>query len=107
MDLVQFFNDPLFSDRSSEFDRLFDYAFARRAGSVPTSRMQTESAPRAHGPPNVHEGNLVKNSDRPDVSTARRNNVPAHAPSQNAGGDGAWISSARATYVAWTGRRQA
>ncbi|KAL1941492.1 hypothetical protein VTO73DRAFT_6931 [Trametes versicolor] len=42
MDLVQFFDDSLFSlsNPLSEFDRLFDHAFAGRAAAAPHHQIQ-------------------------------------------------------------------
>ncbi|KAI0827194.1 hypothetical protein BC628DRAFT_1371380 [Trametes gibbosa] len=94
MDLVQFFNDPLFSaESSSEFDRLFDNAFPRSQtgpAAVAASRFQSQSAPRALPVPpkissmDVH-GDGAKNIvgamfelpgiDQHDVSAALRHNV--------------------------------
>ncbi|CDO73921.1 hypothetical protein BN946_scf185016.g78 [Trametes cinnabarina] len=62
MSLVNFFNDPLFVDPFSDFDRLFDEAFARRtqAGNAGTNNQlqtqNTNAAPRVLRPRvDVHE----------------------------------------------------
>ncbi|KAI0634915.1 HSP20-like chaperone [Trametes polyzona] len=94
MALVNFFNDPFFSDPFSEFDRLFDEAFARRTGGQQGSangnnQLQTQqhanAAPRVLRPRiDVHEDkekNLVSATfelpgiNKQDVNIDLRNNV--------------------------------
>ncbi|KAI0368575.1 HSP20-like chaperone [Pilatotrama ljubarskyi] len=90
MALVNFFNDPFFSDPFSEFDRLFDEAFARRTGAAPNNNRQLQaqngnSAPRVLRPRvDVHEDrekNLVTATfelpgiNKQDVNIDLRNNV--------------------------------
>ncbi|KAI0646081.1 HSP20-like chaperone [Trametes meyenii] len=91
MSLVNFFNDPFFSDTFSDFDRLFDEAFARRTGgggAGTNTQLQTQNAntaPRVLRPRvDVHEDkdkNLVTATfelpgiNKQDVSIDLRNNV--------------------------------
>ncbi|KAI8970629.1 HSP20-like chaperone [Trametes punicea] len=90
MALVNFFNDPFFSDPFAEFDRLFDEAFARRTGSAGVNNQQLQArnannAPRVLRPRiDVHEDkdkNLVTATfelpgiNKQDVNIDLRNNV--------------------------------
>ncbi|KAI0658875.1 HSP20-like chaperone [Cubamyces menziesii] len=89
MALVNFFNDPFFSDPFADFDRLFDEAFARRTGnSGANNQLQAQNAntaPRVLRPRvDVHEDkekNLVTATfelpgiNKQDVSIDLRNNV--------------------------------
>ncbi|KAI0674080.1 small heat shock protein [Trametes maxima] len=90
MSLVNFFNDPFFSDTFSDFDRLFDEAFARRTGggAGTNTQLQTQNAnaaPRVLRPRvDVHEDkdkNLVTATfelpgiNKQDVSIDLRNNI--------------------------------
>ncbi|KAI0827189.1 HSP20-like chaperone [Trametes gibbosa] len=92
MSLVNFFNDQLFSDPFSEFDRLFDEAFARRTGgAAPGGNNQLQSQQHANTAPrvlrprvDVHEDkekNLVSATfelpgiNKQDVHLDLRNNV--------------------------------
>ncbi|KAI0353338.1 HSP20-like chaperone [Trametes cingulata] len=91
MALVNFFNDPFFSDPFSEFDRLFDEAFARRTGGVAPNNNQQLQAQNANTAPrvlrprvDVHEDkdkNLVTATfelpgiNKQDVNIDLRNNV--------------------------------
>ncbi|KAJ8474095.1 hypothetical protein ONZ51_g7446 [Trametes cubensis] len=89
MALVNFFNDPFFSDPFADFDRLFDEAFARRTGtSGANNQLQAQNAntaPRVLRPRvDVHEDkekNLVTATfelpgiNKQDVNIDLRNNV--------------------------------
>ncbi|KAH9855583.1 HSP20-like chaperone [Lenzites betulinus] len=92
MSLVNLFNDQFFSEPFSEFDRLFDEAFARRTGGATPngnnqlqSQQHPNSAPRVLRPRvDVHEDkekNLVSATfelpgiNKQDVNIDLRNNV--------------------------------